>query len=507
MRMNTTQGQSGGESSTGALQNYEFDSEYVKVADDGSVSYVPLWRSPRDIARDLYERTGGWPKTVGRSLFYAKKKRVGLGQDPDAVTALDSLDAFETWVMENGGLWFKTGRLESRDGVSRKAASLANVYEALRLDPFERFDEVASVPHVPERKRVYYLETKYPRGDGEALREFMDHLNPNSEQDRDLLLAALMTPFAGLSPGQRPAFVFTSPHGRGAGKTATAEAIANVAGGNIRLNAAESEKRWVERLLSSVNMTKRVVLLDNVKRVVDMEAMEDLITSEAIQGHALYKGDTTRTNYLTFFLTLNSPEMSRDLAQRSVIIELGEPRMGVDFMGWLSRFMEGKRWELVQDILSYLEEDVLHGTIHESNRGRFGQWENFVLKRFRNSDQLAILLNRRRGSVDHDLAFAEEVFDALWEMLQRSGHDPEESRLVIPWNDVRMALLEKGLMEPFETSRTASALVRKAVGLGPMSWVTVNKNRRLGRGALWVGDKWTSEMGGAQVFDGGGEVA
>jgi hypothetical protein len=88
--------------------------------------------------------------------------------------------------------------------------------------------------------------------------------------DFDLLKALILTLFSGLPPGQRPAFLLDSEPsdeegGRGVGKTKTAHAIANLAGGHFDARPDEDVDKVMTRLLSPAARDKRMALLDNVK--------------------------------------------------------------------------------------------------------------------------------------------------------------------------------------------------------------------------------------------------
>jgi hypothetical protein len=94
-----------------------------------------------------------------------------------------------------------------------------------------------------------------------------------------LLLSALLTIVWGGSPGGRPGFILTSSHGRGSGKTTTAEAMAHVFGGSINFTTEERDERLLSRLLSLDARHKRIVLFDNVKRTLSNPLIESLMTS------------------------------------------------------------------------------------------------------------------------------------------------------------------------------------------------------------------------------------
>ncbi len=97
-------------------------------------------------------------------------------------------------------------------------------------------------------------------------------------------------------------------------------------GGHVDVRPGEDIDRLMTRLLSPAALDRRVVLLDNVKTLkfswADLEA---LITSDIISGRRLYAGEGRRPNSLLWCITLNRAGLSKDLAQRVVIIRLRRP--------------------------------------------------------------------------------------------------------------------------------------------------------------------------------------
>jgi len=118
----------------------------------------------------------------------------------------------------------------------------------------ETYDTVERWPHESAMQGSYYLAMELPALSGEGefspLNELLSRFNANSEQDRSLLLAMAFTLVWGGLPGNRPAFVFTSQHGRGTGKTTTAEVLSSIVGGCIGINPKDREDRIFSRLLS-----------------------------------------------------------------------------------------------------------------------------------------------------------------------------------------------------------------------------------------------------------------
>src|SRR5262249_31842031 len=151
-----------------------------------------------------------------------------------------------------------------------------------------------------------------------ALEEFVDRFSPATPLDRQLIVALILTLFWGGPPGKRPAFVITSGDradkhkGRGAGKTTLAELVAKLVGGCISVPTHADPARVLTGLLPPPALPPRVALLDNVKLYrLSSEFIESLITCEMISGHRLYHGHATRTNLLTWVVTVNGASFSK----------------------------------------------------------------------------------------------------------------------------------------------------------------------------------------------------
>src|SRR5262249_18372997 len=150
--------------------------------------------------------------------------------------------------------------------------------------------------------------------------------------DRDLLLAAAVTPFWGGPAGKRPVFLITTEDerdaqkGRGSGKSTTAMLLAAIPGGYLEALQSETVAELKTRLLSAEGIDKRTVLLDNLKTLrFSWAELEALVTTTTISGRRLYIGEGRRPNVLTWFVTINGVSLSKDMAHRSVIIKVKRP--------------------------------------------------------------------------------------------------------------------------------------------------------------------------------------
>ncbi|WP_288514853.1 hypothetical protein [uncultured Victivallis sp.] len=82
---------------------------------------------------------------------------------------------------------------------------------------------IEKAPHYPLMKNIHYVLPELPEPDMEALEALLDFFSPETEYDRDLILAMFLTTLWGGSAGQRAPFLVTSKDGRGVGKSTLAE--------------------------------------------------------------------------------------------------------------------------------------------------------------------------------------------------------------------------------------------------------------------------------------------
>lgn len=354
-----------------------------------------------------------------------------------------------------------------------------------------QFSDSANLPHEPKIPNVYYHCPDLPKATGKALDAFLDKLNPDGDVDRTLLEAALLTPGWGGPPGARPAFLLESDHGQNAGKTSTAHAICNVWGEPITGPKTRNEcERFKSRLLHPNTRTKRTVLVDNVKRFEDLEVLTELLTDQTVNDHQLFHGDASRPNRLSFFITANGPALSKDLAERVVVIKIGRPRPG-DFRSAIAPFAEGKRrLELIADCLAKLRSGHVC-TVPTANFGKWGAWSREVLQRVHGGDTASSEIIARRQVVDSESEAATEIEEAIADFLRNlrlNGKpiDPDQAKLGIPtaiiydllriiWQDARAS--DKSIRTDLDAIRKSGALHR----LQP------NPTKTYGRCFTWIG--------------------
>ena len=373
-------------------------------------------RSVQDIAQDVYKFSNDWPRVVGGQLFVEQHRG-----DHYVARLLRNHDDLFAWVHEWAMFRWganRSGAYDKLTGQVRSPVTRQEFHLHLKETCPKRYVLVADIPHYPLIESVHYLPCDLPRATGKHLAEFVDHMNPETANDRKLLMAAIVTTVWGGGMGQRPMFVFTAKTRQGSGKTATALAIADVVGGAFLM---DPKAKWAENakaMMSSDRWAARVILWDNVKGRFGGDNIEAAVTAPSITGWQAYTGTISRLNDVTHFVTLNDPELSPDLALRSVEIRIGAPKHGVQFIDWARKYLAQHRLAIIADAIALLQSPPACVIKHTD---RFGAWQKDVLSRIPDGDQLAEWIIERRGSLDGDAKLGEDVAEALHETLLTKG--------------------------------------------------------------------------------------
>jgi hypothetical protein len=263
------------------------------------------------------------------------------------------------------------------------------------------------------------------------------------------MTAALLTLGWGGPPGARPAFIFSSDHGQGSGKTETAKAITRVWGGAITVKKNEDWERVCGRLLGDESMAKRAILIDNVKGKLSGGDIEGAITAEVIDGHKMYYGQASRPNLFTWVITTHVPSLSRDLTGRSVIVKVGARRHDFDFIGWAGQHIDRHRAAIIAELVEILAGEPLC-SIGAAGRDRWVAWQNAILSRFEDGEELAKLIRSRRPVVDADAETAKDVATVMMKIV--TGRFPSHSDKKIAVH--RAVLLDKLIQAKLVDART-----------------------------------------------------
>jgi hypothetical protein len=413
--------------------------------------------------------SGGWPRRSGNSLF---------AKGPDGGPLwIDTENQLFAWVAgvcpgwkDNPVRWG-----EGEDLVTK------GVFHAYLLQNADRFDAVEVLPHYPQLPRHCYLGGPVGHGDGTALAALLDRFRPATAVDRQLIKAAILTLFWGGPGGQRPVMLVTTGegHGRGAGKSTLPELAACLVGGYVSAHTGrDAMAKTLTRLLSPGARCKRMVFLDNVKsQRFSWDDLEGQITMNWLSGHEMYKGEGGRPNTLTWFVTLNGANLSKDLAQRAVNVRV-EP-VTAYAPAWFPetrRFIEEHREAIVADIIA----ELARPGVRLQKYSRWAVWEDQVLSRCENPDECLRVILERQSDMDADQEESDMIREAFATQLVRHGYRPAEVVALFS-SEAMAAVIKEATGEPRARNK-ASAYLNT---VKPAEMAKCDK--RDSRGWLWSG--------------------
>lgn len=420
-------------------------------------------RSLANIVEQINKISGGWPRRVGNTLFIDDPTH-GLHQFAKPA------DLFG-WLHSQAAVsWHRSPQCVGQAELFCELQRTAQHYSAIE-----------GYPHFPQLDGHYYSHPALEPGDGTTLRELLDRFCPESPVDADLILALIASAAWGGAGGTRPAFVIVSDDGRGVGKSKLIEIVGILFGGFFAISADDRAADIAKRLLTPEAATKRITLYDNVKtNRLSWGEYESLITARDISGHRLYAGERTRPNTLLWCLTLNGPSMSRDMAQRSVIIKLRRPEHSGTWEDEVKAFVETNRWQIMADLAAYFQRPAQELQRHS----RWGTWEREVLSRLPEPADAQQVILERQGAVNADDEEAQDVADFFRQQLESLGYDPDADTVHVP-NELAREWFVRATGASATTTGVSRA-IRQAHDEGTLPQIAPNPCRSYGRGFLWM---------------------
>lgn len=343
---------------------------------------------------------------------------------------------------------------------------------------------IEKAPHYPLMKNIHYVLPELPKPDMEALEALLDFFSPETEYDRDLILAMFLTTLWGGPAGQRAPFLVTSKDGRGVGKSTLAETAAKLLNQiPIQASTRLDSNDLTKRLLSLEAKKSRIVLFDNevsTTQKIANAGMASLFTTGQISGHEMYKGEGTRPNYLVWIMTLNSVTLDSDFASRCIPIALKKPKESVNWQEKLNTFIEENRWTLIATMIDLLKQK----TEYTTPRTRWGLWENQVLAKVPGLNREAVLelVVSRQKTNDNDLDEKEMIIDALMNLVEAQKKDVKTHRFFISNPD--MADLVRDALHLKQGNSWILRLVKDIIAKGDYPPLKKHDTNRA-RGFMW----------------------
>jgi hypothetical protein len=343
-----------------------------------------------------------------------------------------------------------------------------------------RYEAIEFAPHEPRFSNRYYACEDIQPGDGSALNWVLDRFEPATTLDGDLIKAFLATSIWGGDGGTRPCFVVTAPD-RGAGKTTLVEITGELTGGVIDVGANDDPDKLKARLLSGEGRRRRIALIDNAKsRKLSSAELESMITCSTISGRANYVGEASRPNSLLWCVTMNGISLSRDMAQRSVIIKLALPQYSGTWKEDTLAYVREHRDAILGDLIAFLR-----GPKKELRRySRWGSWERHVLSLLPEPSEAQKLIAERQGESDVDDEETSQIADHFSEHLRNLGYSVDSEVILIPSRVAAVWYAESIGSRDTSQSKASRDLGQKMES-GMLKSLHPLRRKDLGRGFVW----------------------
>ncbi len=438
------------------------NAKLVKDEDGFHAEPIPMTK----VVKSILAATDNWPRRVDNALF---------AHDDAGIHWLDSPASLFGWLAGHVGVvdWRRVQGCVSKEEVFHQLRRVATPYAA-----------VEDFPHFPAIDGHYYTCEPPEPGDGNALSRLLDFFSLETPLDRQLLEAQFATPFWGGPPGTRPALMITAPAGRGKGKTKLAEALGRLYGGHIDISPQEDIAAIKARLLSPDAASKRIALLDNVKKSrFSWAELESLVTIDTISGKRMYVGEATRPNYLCWVITLNGASLSTDMSQRVIEIQIREPDYDPSWEERVNRFIGENKPAILADLVGFFQRPKKTLRRHS----RWATWEGNVLSRVEDPDACLDLILERRGLADVEEEEGRIIEDYFAGRLSVLGYDAERADVFIP-NCVAARWYNAATGDRAKVAAVSRAL-RQMVNEGRICQIVAFRSGSTGRGFRWVGEK------------------
>ena len=271
------------------------------------------------------------------------------------------------------------------------------IYEAAIRHMDDDYEFLSETPIYPASNLIYMNCDYVEPGANGALDELLQLFNPATEYDAALLKSIFCTVAWSEGFGKKP-FMLITVDQINTGKTTLLEKVASFFKGGTALSTKSEHSNRMKEILILRN--NRVVYFDNV-RVPNWSdpGLESVITSPFIQAHRLYHGAVQIPNIYTYMATLNDPNVSEDLASRSVPIKLESPRIKIeDWEEQVDKFLSDNRDRLFADIGALITAPRVNNF---STKTRFPLWEKTILQKHKVSTiEIADYIKASQNSIN-----------------------------------------------------------------------------------------------------------
>lgn len=369
-----------------------------------------------------------------------------------------------------------------------------------------RFEMISRWPHYPKVSGYFYINDVEPEENGK-LDELLDFFLPASSADKDLLETAFITTFWGGPWGKRPAFLIDGLDNdvdlnRGIGKSTVADVASDLSGGYIDLNT-KADGDGLKKLLLGCR-GERIARMDNVKSTISHATIESLITSKTISGHRMYFGHDSIDNWFTYFITFNDASLSKDMAQRAVVIRLKRPLERGDWDSRIATFIEKNRTAIIANIGAR----IARRSSIEKTETRFAEWELGVLGKVSSDPKLIYeKIKEEQGHTDEDVLLAKEILDLITDKFSafyRSEHMGTGHVFLDPDKDViavNRSVVFGWLHELFAKGTSRKHVIKMFARCRPKKFLLEAHKYTGAHYLIWAGDPELRELASCWRLD------
>lgn len=431
--------------------------------------------SIEEIAAHVHRLTGGWPKRISGLLCVP---------DGDGVTPVTDAPDLFAYID-------RYARVEWRRNGVPKAEFFAGLGHFC-----ETYAWASTHPHFPSLPNVYYLREPPPAENTGLLDQLVDFFCPATQRDRELLKGLVLTLFWGGPGGRRPLFIITMTgpdpaKGRGAGKTALVEKVGRLVGGLIDLRVHLNRDKILTTLLSPSASMRRAVSIDNLKTYLfSDDTFEWLVTANEITGHRMYHGFAGRPNHLTYMVTVNGASFSKDLAMRSVVINLARPTPRSGWDREVDDFIDTNREAIVADVRWHLKKKR---SIRLEQLDRFGVWDREVLSKLDCPNAIMRETQTRREAIDADDQGDRDMVEHIRACIEATCTNKNNAAKVVLVEAILVARWVAAYRVDMSPAKASQYV--KQLNAPNLTYHRTGK----GRFYKWVGDKATADDSPAEI--------
>jgi hypothetical protein len=156
---------------------------------------------------------------------------------------------------------------------------------------------------------------------------------------------------------------------------------------------------------------------------------EAMITEDVISGWELYEGEGRRANTVNWAITMNGGSLSRDIADRTVVIKLARSEYDGNWWEAVVKYIKDHRESILVEVRDLLIAPPPEGFTVSS---RWSEWETAVLSKVHDPQACQVVIARRRQEIDAD---AEETTDVRTYFAKRAADNgtgnPDTTHILI----------------------------------------------------------------------------